>query len=294
MSELDPDAAEWAAAQFGQDAAVIESVGLRDGGSPWRLLIRSDGLTHGAILRVGAEDDVESTRLERAAMIWADQHGIPVPAVLSAESRRPLLLLEPISGTSTIPAGRSTARLEQMGAIAARIHAVPSPPLPRRLRSVVGVDFASLRRQTPTALLSRAERAIEGWEPEPVDDGFVHGDLWMGNVMWAADDQLAAVIDWDCGGRGPAGVDLGSARLDAATAYGDGAEDDVLHGWEREASRPADDLARWDVVAALCTPPDMGWFTAAIQQQGRPELTPELLIERRDRFLTRALDELGG
>ena len=81
--------------------------------------------------------------------------------------------------------------------------------------------------------------------------------------------------------------------MDAATAYGDGAEGDVLRGWEREAGAPARDLARWDVVAALCTPPDMGWFTTAIQQQGRNDLTRELLVERRDAFLERALGELS-
>ena len=293
MSELDPDAAAWAAAQFGPDAAVIERTGLRDGGSPWSLLISSDDRTHRAILRVGDHDDIETTRLERAAMIWAREHAIPVPAVLSAETSEPLLLIEPISGTSAIPVERSAARLEQMGAVAARIHAAPPPELPRRLRSIIGVDFAGLRRAAPDPLWTRAEAAIDGWVPEPAADGFVHGDLWMGNTMWAADDRLVAVIDWDCAGRGPAGVDLGSTRLDAATAYGDGAEVDVLRGWEREAGRPADDLARWDVVAALCTPPDMGWFATATQGQGRPDLVRELLVERRDAFLVRALAELG-
>ena len=109
MSELDPDAAAWAAAQFGPDAAVIESLGLRDGGSPWSLLISSDDRTHRAILRVGDHDDIETTRLERAAMIWAREHAIPVPAVLSADGPEPLLLVEPVSGSSSIPVERSTA-----------------------------------------------------------------------------------------------------------------------------------------------------------------------------------------
>ena len=292
MRDLDPDAAAWAAAQFGPDAALVESEGMRDGGSPWRLLIRSGDLTHRAVLRVGDADDVEATHVERAAMIWAREHGVPVPAVLSAETPEPLLLIEPISGASAIPVERSTARLEQMGAMAARIHAVPPPGLPRRLRSIIGVDFAGLRRAAPDPLLTRAEAAVDGWMPELAVDGFVHGDLWMGNTMWESEDRLVAVIDWDCAGRGPAGVDLGSTRLDAATAYGDGAEQDVLRGWEREAGRPADDLARWDVVAALCTPPDMGWFATATQGQGRPDLTRELLVERRDAFLERALAEL--
>ena len=291
MSALDPRAAAWAAGQVGPDAVLLESAGLRDGGSPWRLLIGNDGLTHAAILRVGTADDVETTGLERAAMIWARAHGIPVPAVLSDETPEPLLLIEQISGSSAIPLERTTARLEQMGAIAARIHAAPPPVL--RLRSIIGVDFAGLRRSAPDPLWTRAEAAVEGWAPDPDADGFMHGDLWMGNTLWTDDHLLAAVIDWDCAGRGPAGVDLGSARLDALTAYGEGAEDDVLRGWEGEAGHAADDVARWDVVAALCTPPDMGWFTTAIQGQGRPDLTREVLVERRNAFLESALNELG-
>jgi len=41
-------------------------------------------------------------------------------------------------------------------------------------------------------------------------------------------------------------------------------------------------------------PPDLGWFVETIRAQGRPDLTRELLIERRDAFLPgRALDDLG-
>ena len=41
--------------------------------------------------------------------------------------------------------------------------------------------------------------------------GFVHGDLWHGNTIWDG-DVLSGILDWDCGGVGAAGVDLGSLR----------------------------------------------------------------------------------
>jgi hypothetical protein len=49
-------------------------------------------------------------------------------------------------------------------------------------------------------------------------------------------------------------------------------------------------VAHWDVVAALSTPPDMGWFPDAIAGQGRPDLGQDLLVRRRDAFLRAALD----
>jgi aminoglycoside phosphotransferase (APT) family kinase protein len=41
--------------------------------------------------------------------------------------------------------------------------------------------------------------------------GLVYGDLWSGNTLWD-EGRLAAVLDWDCAGVGPADIDLGSAR----------------------------------------------------------------------------------
>jgi hypothetical protein len=106
------------------------------------------------------------------------------------------------------------------------------------------------------------------------------------------DGRLAAVLDWDCAGVGPAGIDLGSLRCDAAWCHGLQATDDVLRGWEAEAERPASNVAYWDVVAALASPPDMGWFPESMAAQGRPDLTREVMLERRDAFLAAALSQL--
>jgi hypothetical protein len=87
-------------------------------------------------------------------------------------------------------------------------------------------------------------------------------------------------------------VDLGSLRCDAAVCFGLAAADDVLAGWQAAAGRGADDVAYWDVVAALSTPPDIDWFTEAISAQGRPDLSRVLLAHRRNVFLSDALDRL--
>jgi len=67
----------------------------------------------------------------------------------------------------------------------------------------------------------------------------------------------------------------------------------VLRGWEEQAGRAAADVAYWDTVAALATPPDIGWFPAAIADQGRPDLDRVLVLERRDSFLRQALAYLA-
>lgn len=47
------------------------------------------------------------------------------------------------------------------------------------------------------------------------------------------------------------------------------------------------------MVAALATPPGLGWIPEAIAAQGgRPDLTPALLRARHEEFLSQALARL--
>jgi aminoglycoside phosphotransferase (APT) family kinase protein len=281
----------WAEAVLG---GRVESVrGLRAGGSPWLL----ETTTRSAVMRVATADDIALLRVERAGLEVAATTGIPVPRVLGTElSGDPAaLLMERMPGSSLIPAERPPSRLRALGAAAAALHTVPVPAaarLPRRDRPIGPVDFDRLRAESPAqVLLQRAEAARDAYRPCGTD-GFVHGDLWQGNALWEG-DRLTALLDWECAGFGPAGVDLGALRLDAAMCFDVDAADDVLAGWEAEAGCGADDVAYWDVVAALSTPPDVGWFAGTISAQGRPDLTRELLEQRRNRFLSNALDVLS-
>jgi aminoglycoside phosphotransferase (APT) family kinase protein len=252
--------------------------------------------TQSAVMRVGTADEVSALRVEQAGLALAATSGLPVPRVLAAnfDEDPPALLIERMPGSSAIPSERAPARLRALGAAAATLHSVAVPAaaqLARRDRPIDGVDFDRLRASAPAQdLLVRAEHARDTHRPHSAD-GFVHGDLWQGNAMWDG-DRLTALIDWDCAGVGPAGVDLGSLRCDAAMCFDVAAAGDVLAGWEAEAGRSADDVAYWDVIAALSTPPDIGWFASTISAQARPDLTRELLEHRRNRFLSDALDRL--
>jgi aminoglycoside phosphotransferase (APT) family kinase protein len=296
MASLDPALLRWAVRAAAPGAEVAEVRGLRDGGSPWLLRLDRGG-GRGVVLRVGDDGDRAALRTEVAALELAAAHGLPAPRLLAAEvvGDRPVVLVEQVPGSSAIPAERPPERLRALGGAAAALHAValaPGPDLPRRDRPIAGEDFAALRRKAaPHPLLLEAEERVATPPPgEP--EVFVHGDLWQGNALWDG-DTLTGLIDWDCAGAGPPGVDLGSLRCDAAVCFGPEAAGDVLAGWEAAAGRPAEGVAHWDAVAALSTPPDMGWFPGAIAGQGRPDLTREVLLGRRDAFLRAALERLG-
>ncbi len=250
------------------------------------------------VLRVGNAANPSPLLVEVAALDLAARHDLPAPRLLAAElaGDPPAVLVEVLAGSSAIPAQPVTARLHALGRAAAALHAIglePGPALPRRDRPIATEDFAALRRQRPAQpLLMEAEERVAAW-PVREADVFVHGDLWQGNALWVG-DQLTGLIDWDCAGAGPAGVDLGSLRCDAAVCFHLDAADEVQRAWEQAAGRPAVDSAYWDVVAALSTPPDMGWFPQALAGQGRADLTQDVLVRRRDTFLRAALDRLDG
>jgi aminoglycoside phosphotransferase (APT) family kinase protein len=267
---LDEEVFDWASAVLGAEVTLLR--GLRHGGAPW-------------LLRAGCRE------VARATVPVADLLGYD----LAERTGYGLVLTSWVPGTSVIPPEPDPERLRALGAVAARISSVevsPAPTLPVRSRPIEAEDFAGLRReQGASDLLRAAEAAVAATRPDDGRLGLVHGDLWHGNTMWDG-RTLTAVLDWDCAGVGPAGIDLGSLRCDAAWCHGVEAAEHIRHGWEAEAGRPASNVAYWDVVAALASPPDMGWFPVSMALQGRPDLTREVMLKRRDVFLDDALGRL--
>ncbi len=283
------DQLRWVVQTVAPGASVLDVVAVQDRSSPWR--IRMNGHPD-VVLRVGG--DVHLLCTELAGLRTASAAGLPVPTVLGSALDRtpPLLVTSALPGSSRIPAQPDAGRLAALGALAAGIAAVPGPDgLPVVCSPIGGVDFAALRAAFPRPLLSEAADALTALGPPSGPVGFVHGDLWQGNTLWTADGDLAGLLDWDCSGVGPVGLDLGSARLDAALCHGADAAAPVLEGWSA-AGGPRVDLARWDLVAGLATPPGMDWFVGPIAGQGRPDLDAPVLVTRRDAFLVDALARL--
>jgi len=298
VASPDTEVLDWASAVLGTEVTVLR--GLRDGGSPWLLRAGDREM----VLRVAPAEQAAETATEVAAMTRAAQAAgaaFPVAELLGYDVAERtgygLVLTACVPGTSVIPPEPDPGQLRALGAVAARISMVklaPSPALPVRSRPIEGEDFAGLRReQGASDLLRAAEAAVAATRPAAGRLGLVHGDLWHGNTLWD-DGRLTAVLDWDCAGVGPAGIDLGSLRCDAAWCHGIEAAGHILRGWEEEAGRPASEVPYWDAVAALASPPDMGWFPLSMADQGRPDLTREVMLERRDAFLDAALSRLAA
>jgi aminoglycoside phosphotransferase (APT) family kinase protein len=299
MAHPDPEILAWASAALGTEVTVVRS--LRLGGSPW--LLRTGD--RNVVLRISAARRAGEAATEVAAMTQvarAAEPGLPVAEVLgydlAEQTGHALVLTGQLPGSSAIPAEPNPEQLRVLGAAAARISSITLPPtraLPVRRRPIEAEDFARLRREQETSdLLRAAEAAVAAARTDDDQTGLVHGDLWHGNTLWDDNGRLTAVLDWDCAGVGPSGIDLGSLRCDAAWCHGPEAAEHILSGWEAEAGRPASDLFYWDAVAALASPPDMGGFPVSMAAQGRPDLTRDVMLKRRDAFLYGALGRLAA
>ncbi|MFC6093872.1 aminoglycoside phosphotransferase family protein [Saccharothrix lopnurensis] len=300
MSGARGPALRWAARAVAPGARVVDVRSLRSGAGPW--LVRFGDPDRAAVLRLAAPDDRgarERLATEAAALDLAGRHALPTPRLIAAEldgaaSGRPALLTTVLPGSSRIPATPSPERMRALGRAAAALHAVtaePGPDLPLRRWPMDGAGggFTTAWHGTSPLLVEARERV--GGAPGPEPAVFVHADLWQGNALWVG-DSFSGFVDWEYGGVGSAGVDLGNLRCDAALLGDPAAPGHVLDGWESVAG-PARDLARWDVVAALSTPADVATWLPAIHGQGRADLTAGVVAARRDAFLRGALDRFG-
>lgn len=286
----------WAAGALGAPAQVEVVRGLREGAAPWLVAVRGHPEVTEAVLRVSGPWGDAALATEATALRLVEEHQVPAPRVLAADldgSRAGVvaLMTTVLPGTSQIPVTATPGRLRAFGAAIGSLARIPAPPgtgLPERTAPIPWQDFGT-REEAP---LLRAAHDLRAGLPVP--DGapvVVHGDVWQGNTMWVG-EQVVGVLDWDCAGVGHCGVDLGSARCDAAIMFGTPAAGPVLEGWRAAAGRDPGEVAYWDLVAALGTPDDMGRWVPVIHDQGRTDLSAAVLQQRRDEFLRRAVRQL--
>ncbi len=267
---------------------------LHDGQGPWLIEVTSNGAAYRAVLRTAgpAAKGGDYLQIEAAALRRVERSGLTAPRLIAIDDGQQSGL---VTSLQTVLTGDTVAsrtwnkdRLHAVGAHLAEIHGIttdPAPTLPERQRPLEpGGGYTAEKRQcaeNPTQrsedgarLLAAAAQELAR-HPRPASEGgLVHGDAWLGNIM-SADAHITGLIDWGCAGVGNPGIDLGHARLSAASSYGMEAADTLLAGWENATGRRADAMPYWDTVAALESAPDIGAVT-----------------DTRDAFLHQALAEL--
>lgn len=288
---------QWAARAIGEDATVVSVTGLHDGSSPWRLRVVGPDAAAEVILRTSSDpprwpdDPMARFKLARgaAALSVAEQHGLAAPLLIACDldghqAGLPASLETMLPGTSGWSERPTIAGWRDAGAALARVHGVALQPqehirLDPFLRSAFREGlFRRVAGNPSTPLRQRANELVRRYERPRRDAVLLHGDVWLGNVLWIG-DRCVGLIDWKEAKVGDPGVELANLRFHAALEHGPDGALLALRGWEDEIGRKATDVAYWDAVWALYS---------------RDALDDESLgtTDRREAFLQAAVDEL--
>jgi aminoglycoside phosphotransferase (APT) family kinase protein len=78
----------------------------------------------------------------------------------------------------------------------------------------------------------------------------VHIDYWPGNVLWDG-DRISAVVDWEEAAYGDPAIDVAYCRMSLVIHGLAQAADEFLRTYEGETGGRVDNLAFWELAAAV-------------------------------------------
>jgi aminoglycoside phosphotransferase (APT) family kinase protein len=120
--------------------------------------------------------------------------------------------------------------------------------------------YHGCRNDRKMPYVDRAIKYIREQQPQDTHVNVLWGDSTPSNVMFAADGNVNALIDWELAALGPSELDLAwwlyfddlfSRRFGVERLAGLPSRDDTIAIWESETGRSARHLEYYDVVVAL-------------------------------------------
>jgi aminoglycoside phosphotransferase (APT) family kinase protein len=226
-------------------------------------------------------------------------HEVPAPRPLWSDPAgevlgRPALAMSDLSGRC-LAADLDAEGAALAGRLLARLHRVPGTsmdhvPEPGDLQTQVSGELA---RSTPLdqdiidrpglhAAIERGAQVATGQE-----ETFRHDDFHPGNVL--RHGSTASVIDLTWAGRGDPGHDLGYCRMDLALTGVAGTTEALLAGYREAGGVVPEHLWLYDLLGGLrCLPTPAEWLPA-FHDQGRTDLTADVVEDRARRFVADAL-----
>lgn len=207
---------------------------------------------------------------------------VPTPDVLWHHDNA--LGLREVRGTQLgqlgVPSTAPGTVWRQAGAVARRIHSLPTPPWPgwdadgfaNFVDGELGwlVDNALLSSASAVAARAAAEPALR-----PFPAVFTHGDFQPAHVLYD-DDEITGVIDWADACTGDALFDLAVLTVDnkerideVLEGYGDDVDREVLAAWWVVRHIGA---ARWMIQHGFGADRDLAALASGLEPHARPAI----------------------
>jgi aminoglycoside phosphotransferase (APT) family kinase protein len=272
-------------------SATIDSVVRLEGGqhaATWRVDTASPALT--VVVRqfpVGDSAGACEARVLRAL----DGLGGLAPVLLGSDlagrwSEYPTTLISWLDGQADITPTDLHAWATQLGQRLATVHAISSD----RLSALPSVfDHSGGSRGVLDGPV--ATRVRSGWSriiasPEVL----THSDYWSGNVVWR-EGELAGIVDWSGGARGPRGFDVGWCRLDLYLLFDERVADVFLAAYADATGHPVADLGLWDGWAVARSHDMVETWAPNYRPLGRADLDKDELRRRHSQWTSRLLEQ---
>lgn len=209
--------------------ALVEAYGLG-------FLRRIEGIAGGSVnsnfaveadrrvfLRLYEERDLDGARREAAMLERLASAGVPTPpplrrvdgALVSVVRGKPVALFPWCDGDMRCQAGVTAGDARRVGHALARVHLAGAAEAAeegrfRRVELLERVDriAADARFASMAPILRAALERASGARDPSLPSGLTHGDLFRDNVLWRADGEIAALLDFESACAGPYAYDL--------------------------------------------------------------------------------------
>lgn len=263
LSNMDDAVLQRMVAKVLPEAELTGSLRLEGGISAvmTRVDFVSEGTNRRCILRQPRfhQDNDAATLREHRLLAYLAGSNVRCPRSLGFDISHeivpyPYLMLEYIEGDPIYktddPIAYATSFADQMAAV----HAIPLAGIPALERKSDRVDqrFALRSGESDVSLREDLLKDHLGqcWPPPHAnDEALLHGDFWMGNVLWK-DGVIAAVIDWEEACIGDPLADLASTRLDMLWVFGEDAMEALTARYLETTGADPTNLPLWDLFAA--------------------------------------------
>lgn len=269
-----------------------------------RLRDRSGAVVKRVLRRASPESPAtrwDALRVEFTLLAALSDQGLPVPRPIAIdESERlgagPSLWLDYVEGAPDFRPADPRAFARRLAELMARIHkAELSPSLRRRMPDGHRTELERITRARTGGSRPECRPILAALEADPIPPParpvLIHGDLWLGNLIWREGEPVA-VIDWEDACLGDPLDDIAVARLDLLWALGS----EAMHAFTVAvmAGRGVSDRRRalHDLRAGLRAAGNLAEWSAGWAGFGRPDVTEPSMTAGHERFVRAALAKL--
>ncbi|QCD55509.1 alpha/beta fold hydrolase [Streptomyces hawaiiensis] len=221
--------------------------------------------------------------------LLAEQEGVPAAELIGVDATgehcdHPSLLMSVLPGRVRVDEEELGPRVDLLAGQLARIHRIVPRERPRAYQAWT----------SPTAVPPGWERAVDviRRDPPPYDGCFLHRDFHPGNVLFTGSGaglRVSGVVDWVETSWGPADLDVAHCSTALALLHGPEYGLGFRERYEAQGGRRLADGPEhlyWRLLDALAYVPDAAKLAGPWRELGRTDLTPEVLGERLEAYVT--------